>query len=121
MYDPSLREEVQKSAELLHEKLGELEYRGIPFPIGNCDLVIDIVKTKDKTIQQYYYVDHNTRTLFWLELYDMRRLLDETKGVKEPGHISEWLPVQHACSSQYLHVIENFVWNHFTGRFSDDL
>jgi hypothetical protein len=90
MYDPSLRDEVQKSAEFLHERLTGLEDRGIYFPTGDYDLVIDIVKTKDKkTIRQYYFVNHNTRTLFWLELYGMGRLLNDTVGVQEPGHISE--------------------------------
>jgi hypothetical protein len=101
MYDPSLREEVEKSAELLDEKLAELESRGMPFPTGDYDLVLDIIETKDKkTIWQYYFVDHNTRTLFWLELYDMSHLLSDTLGVEEPGHISEWFSVQDACSSQ---------------------
>ena len=89
MYDPSLREEVQKSAGLLDEKLTELEHQGMRFPTGDYDLVLDIVETKDKTTRQYYFVDHNTRTLFWLELYDMTRLLDDTRGVEEPSHISE--------------------------------
>jgi hypothetical protein len=90
MYDSSLREEVQTSAGLLYEKLAELESRGIPFPAGDYDLVIDIVKTKDgKTVRQYYYVNHNNRTLFWLERYDMSYLLGDTLGVEEPGHISE--------------------------------
>jgi hypothetical protein len=95
MYDSSLREEVQMSAGLLFEKLAELGSRGILFPAGDYDLVIDIVKTKDvktkaeKIIRQYYYVNHKTRTLFWLELYDMSRLLSDTQGVDEPGHISE--------------------------------
>jgi hypothetical protein len=101
MYDPSLREDVRKSAELLDEKLAELEYHGKPFPTGNYDLVLDIVETKDKkTIWQYYFVDHNTRTLFWLEIYDMSSLLSDTLGVEEPGHISEYFSVQHARSSQ---------------------
>ena len=87
MYDQSLREEVEKCAALLHEKL---ESCGRPFPTGDYDLVLDIVETKDKkTNRQYYFVDHNTRTLFWLEVYDMRRLLRDTSGVTEPGHISE--------------------------------
>jgi len=92
MYDPSLREEVRKSAQLLDEKLAALEYQGRPFPTRDYDLVLDIVETKDKkTIRQYYFVDHNTRTLFWLEDYDMSmsRLLREIPGVEEPGHISE--------------------------------
>ena len=90
MYDPNLREELWKSAELLRENFAELQRSGRPFPTSDYDLVIDIVETKDKkTYQQYYFVDHNTRTLFWLEVYDMRRLLRDTSGVEEPGHISE--------------------------------
>ena len=90
MYDPILREEVQKSAEVLEGKLVELECHGRFFPTGNYDLVLDIVETKDKkTHRQYYFVDHNTRTLFWLEIYDMRHLLRDTFGVEEPGHISK--------------------------------
>ena len=92
MYDPSLREEVQKFAGLLDEKLAELEYHGKRFPTRDYDLVLDIVETKDKkTTRQYYFVDHNTRSLFWLELYDMSRLLDDILGAEEPGHISESL------------------------------
>ena len=87
MYDPSLREEVQKSAWLLDEKLTELRIR---FPTEDYDLVLDIVETKDKkTTRQYYFVNHNTRTLFWLENYNMARLLNEIRGVEEPSHISE--------------------------------
>ena len=90
MYDQSLREEVQKSAGLLDEKLAELEYQGLRFPTGDYDLVLDIVETKDKkTTRQYYFVDHNARTLFWLEVYDMSRLLEDICGAKEGGHISE--------------------------------
>jgi hypothetical protein len=90
MYDQSLREEVEKSAELLYQKIAELESRGKHFPTGDYDIVLDIVETKDKkTNRQYYFVDHNTRTLFWLEIYDMGGLLNDTLGVEEPGHISE--------------------------------
>ena len=93
MYDQSLREEVEKSARLLDEKLAELEYHGRPFPTGDHDLVLDIVETKDKKrVRQYYFVDHNTRSLFWLDIYNMKKLLNDTLGVVEPGHISEWFP-----------------------------
>jgi hypothetical protein len=89
MYDSILRGEIQKSVQVLETKLSELEYSGLPFPTANYDLVLDIIETDDKTItRQYYFVDHDTRTLFWLDYYDMRPLL-YVPGVKEPGHISE--------------------------------
>jgi hypothetical protein len=90
MYDPILRREVEKSAEMLETKRSTLEKSGIPFPTTNYDLVLDIVETEDKVaIRQYYYVDHNNRTLFWLDDYEMKPLMDGILGVKEPGHISE--------------------------------
>ena len=89
MFDQSLREEVEKSAGLLEEKLAELEYHGMHFPTGDYDLVLDVVEMKDKmTIRQYYFVDHNTRSLFWLDVYGMNRLLNVV-GVEEPSHVSE--------------------------------
>ena len=90
MYDSSLREEVDKSFEVLQRKRFELESSGIPFPTANYDLVLDIVETDDKKIShRYYYVNHNTKTLFWLELYDMTDLLSDILGVTEPGQISK--------------------------------
>ena len=90
MYDPTLREEVHKSIEVLDERLSELHSSGIPFNFPtNYDLVLDIVEKEDKTtVRLYYFVDHNTRTLFWLDFYEMGRVLD-VPGVTEPGHISE--------------------------------
>jgi hypothetical protein len=91
MYDPRLREEVYKSIEVLEKRIiSELEYSGTRFPTDNYDLVLDIVKTDNQTTNlQYYYVDHNSRLLFWLDTYEMRQLLDGIPGVKEPGHISK--------------------------------
>ncbi|KAF8478376.1 hypothetical protein DFH94DRAFT_53546 [Russula ochroleuca] len=92
MYDPILRREVEKSAEMLETKRSTLEKSGIPFPTTNYDLVLDIVETEDKVaIRQYYYVDHNNRTLFWLDDYEMKPLMDGILGVKEPGHIKRRL------------------------------
>lgn len=86
MYNDDLRREVLKSTEELED---ELRLKG-PLPTAHYDLVLDMVETKDgKIIWQYYYGDHNTRTLFWLKPYDMHDLLRDVPGVEEPGHISE--------------------------------
>jgi hypothetical protein len=92
MYDPTLRGKVEIFVDALRRKNLLLENKGsrfnLPMP-ANYDLVIDIVETKDKTIIRYYYVDHDTKTLFWLDRYNMKETLSEIPGVREPGHISE--------------------------------
>lgn len=92
MYDHTLREKVDMFVDVLWRKNLQLENSGslfnLPMPT-NYDLVIDIVEAKDKTIIRYYYADHDTKTLFWLDNYNMKETLIEIPGVKEPGHISE--------------------------------
>jgi hypothetical protein len=91
MYDPHLRAEMDKFIEKLQEKVLHFGYSLNP---GSYDLVLDRVETKDgKIIWQYYFVNHKTRTLFWLDYYDMKRLLREVYGASEPGHISRYSSV----------------------------
>jgi hypothetical protein len=90
MYDPDLSAGVHEFARLLDEEVLNLYPNGPPFPTTDYDLVLDIVETRDKeVVWQYYFVDHNKKTLFWLERYDMSMLLYDMPGVTEPGHISE--------------------------------
>jgi hypothetical protein len=91
MYDPDLRAEMEQFTEQLSE---EFRRRGYSLGTSLYDLVLDRVETKDgKIIWQYYFVDHETKTLFWLNHYDMRNLLREVYGAVEPGHISGYSPV----------------------------
>jgi hypothetical protein len=77
MYDPDLRAQVHEYIDLLERP-----------PMNRYDLVLDIIETKDKKkIPQYYYVDHNKRTLFWLEGHDLSDVLREVPGLQEPDHI----------------------------------
>jgi hypothetical protein len=95
MYDPDLRTEMEQFTELLSE---EFRRRGYSLGTSLYDLVLDRVETKDgKIIWQYYFVDHETKTLFWLNHYDMRNLLREVYGAGEPGHISGYSPVHQGC------------------------
>jgi hypothetical protein len=86
MYNPNLRAEINTFAAKLDE---QFRRRGSSLDTGLYDLVLDIVETTNgKTIWQYYYVDHAKKTLFWLDQYDMKKLLHEVSGAQEPGHIS---------------------------------
>jgi hypothetical protein len=106
MYNLDLRTEMIKFSELLNQEFLDLTLNGEHIP-DDYDLVIDRVETKEKKIiWQYYYVDHETKTLFWLEAYKMHELLHDVLGVEESSHISEWFPVQYrdTCSHQYFRV-----------------
>ena len=91
MYDPNLNIEVQAFA-LYLEKSGKNR-----LPTSKYDLVLDIInKEKDKIIWAYYYVDHDSKTLFWQDPYDCGdSLLSEVRGVQEASHVSAYfqLPV----------------------------
>ncbi|KAI0293518.1 hypothetical protein BC826DRAFT_373727 [Russula brevipes] len=101
VYDPELSAEVLEFARLLNEEVLKLVPNVSPWPTTDYDLVLDIVETKDKeTVWQYYFVDHNKKTLFWLEHYDMSSLLYEIPGVTEPGHIK--------------HRLESLYWVHWS-------
>ncbi|KAI0293526.1 hypothetical protein BC826DRAFT_1185996 [Russula brevipes] len=101
MYDPNLRAEIHKFSRLLNEEVLNLDPNGPPFPTNDYDLVLELVEMKDKeVVWLYYFVDHNKKTLFWLEHYDMSSLLYEIPGVTEPGHVK--------------HRLESLYWAHWS-------
>ncbi|KAI9443655.1 hypothetical protein BJY52DRAFT_1157174 [Lactarius psammicola] len=88
MYDPDLSAEIHAFAAHLESERTRL-LRTTTFPTNEYDLVLDIIKTgKDETIWAYYYVDHNTKSLFWLHYYECgNSLLGEVRGVQEASHV----------------------------------
>jgi len=61
---------------------------GISFPDRNCELVLDIQKTRQKRFCRYYFVDSERKLLFWVHDWTPREVYDNLKGVKEQTHIS---------------------------------
>ena len=93
MYDPVLSDEIQEFATHLDRERARLGT--INFPTTQYDLVLDIIKTENQTIWAYYYVDHNTRTLFWLHYYECGdTMLRAVQGVREAGHVSAYYAVR---------------------------
>ncbi|KAH8995469.1 hypothetical protein EDB92DRAFT_1814760 [Lactarius akahatsu] len=69
MYDPDLSAEIQALAAHLDSE--RTRHGTSIFPTDGYDLVLDIVRTgNDEIIWAYYYVDHNTKSLFWLHSYE---------------------------------------------------
>ena len=95
MYDPNLSAEVLEFAAHLESERKRLLLRNNDIPIDHYDLVLDIIKTDNETIWAYYYVDHNTKTLFWLHYYECgETLLREVRGVHEASHVSAYFSVR---------------------------
>ena len=89
MYDPTLSKEIQAFAIYLERT------RKTPLPTQKYDLVLDvIIMAEDEIVWAYYYVDHDSKTLFWQDPYDCGdSLLSEVRGVKEASHVSAYVPV----------------------------
>jgi hypothetical protein len=88
MYDPALSAEVEAFALYLQRD------RPRHFSINNYDLVLDVINMEDEIVWAYYYVDHDSRTLFWQDTYECGdSLLSEVSGVKEGSHVSAYSPL----------------------------
>jgi hypothetical protein len=94
MYNPNLCAEIHEFAAHLDRERTRM-LGPFNFPTDYYDLVLDIFETEDnETIWGYYYVDHHTRTLFWLHYYECGdTLLREVYGANEEGHVSAYFTV----------------------------
>lgn len=105
MYDPTLSKEIQAFAIYLERT------RTIPLP-NNYDLVLDVIieKEPEEIIWAYYYVDHESKTLFWQEPYDCgESLLSEVRGVKEASQVSAYFQfAYYYCLCQWYDLSQSF-------------
>src|SRR6266702_5314026 len=86
LHNPELREEME---EFYHYLQKILRYEGLIIPSNNYDLVLDIELTEDGRIQwSYYYACHETRCLFWLDVYVANHMISEVFWVTSPAHVS---------------------------------
>ncbi|CAA7270225.1 unnamed protein product [Cyclocybe aegerita] len=70
----------------------------------NHDLVIDLRYQEDKTIATtYYYVDHTSRTIFFLDTYEARNLYAcyEILGCKTDSHLGHEIEAQYWLFVQF--------------------
>ena len=57
---------------------------------NDVDLVLEVVNASDEQWWcGYYFVQHSTRLLFWLESYVVSEFLNEVKGDLSPSHVGE--------------------------------
>jgi hypothetical protein len=72
--------------------LGDLENKardeGITLP-PDIELVLEIVPQAKGPICGYYFVEHKSRCLFWLEEFDAEGICEEIKAVVSLSHLGE--------------------------------
>ncbi|KAK0495035.1 hypothetical protein EDD18DRAFT_291769 [Armillaria luteobubalina] len=100
---------------------------------ADVDLVFEIVKDPDSGEEccAYYFASHDTRSIFWLDDFDMNYLItwDEVKGVTEPSHVGLEIEAQYwyhcqlfpTCMEMTMDIVEELrdilIYN-MGGRFS---
>lgn len=68
----------------------------IPDP-QQCDLVLEYDPHRSESCY-YYFAHHHTRSIFWVEEYDLQPELKRVQGEITPSHLGE---VQYLSSAPY--------------------
>ncbi|KAI0044956.1 hypothetical protein FA95DRAFT_186460 [Auriscalpium vulgare] len=92
MYNARYREEIERMIYQLHICLKEQ-----PLQPEDYDLVVDLEPDggPEDFAWRYYYVDHKSRTPFWLHHVDMSQHISEMRGVTSPAHVKHYLESQY--------------------------
>ncbi|KAL0573609.1 hypothetical protein V5O48_008339 [Marasmius crinis-equi] len=87
IYDPHIHRHAMR---LINEMDAYTRKRYITLS-NNVDIVLDLFyeAVDDICLCQYYIADHATRSIFWLDNYEMDQMIvwSEVKGVTELSHI----------------------------------
>jgi hypothetical protein len=111
MYSADLREEMEEFYSYL-EKIIRVEKLTIPSK-KNCDLVLDIMRTENQTVQwSYYFACHTTRCLFWLERYDASSTIVHV--VESPAHVSASPSFTNLPLYPLIHM-QSIIWRIYIG------
>ena len=89
MYDRRYHHEVEDCVAYLDHLFHETsppDGKSVP---TDYELVIEIASsdTDDELLWQYYYVEHASRSIFWLEDHLLWKELEAVKGILSPDHI----------------------------------
>lgn len=63
--------------------------KGVVVPYG-YDLVLEVIPSEDAC--GYYFADHNTRSLFWLEDFDASLVCGNVHVVVSLSHLRKYIP-----------------------------
>lgn len=86
--------EIDQCINFLREKENRVVL-GSPFQATRTQLVIQLNEEDSKRQWLYYFVNHETRVVFWVDEFETTKLsaFDDIQGVTAVSHISESLGV----------------------------
>jgi len=103
MYD---REELliitESANQLLTDLTNKVLDESVTLP-NEIELVLEIHTQGTEKICGYYFVEHSSRCLFWLEQFDAEGICDEIKVVVSMSHLRKSVSHRTMC-----HAITNF-------------
>jgi hypothetical protein len=86
--DPHIRSLIEHSLKLV---VAAKTWRGDSFPY-DAEIVLELPPPSDPEAQCYYYcVNHQERTLFWMDINDLDNMLEDARGITSMEHISTLL------------------------------
>ena len=91
IYDSDKLVEIETFADYLDCCREVLMQNGRQFP-ENYELVLDLGPSTSPEDERaltwrYYFVDHATKSVFWLRSVEMDDYLSEVKGMRSPAHV----------------------------------
>ncbi|KZV67868.1 hypothetical protein PENSPDRAFT_754574 [Peniophora sp. CONT] len=99
LYLPNYLEEVEQLVIYLQQLL---QAQPAAPPSADYELVVQITFDKSEVekgiLWQYYYVDHKTRSLFWLRPFEVGEHLTAVCG--------------EVCPAHFKHMLESWYWDH---------
>lgn len=97
IFDPQTHKGIEDYMQYLWSGLkSTIERKKLDLNPTQVDLVLEL---KDSDVASsgiacgYYFVNHNSRCLFWLHESDVKDVLLDCKGIKSLSHIRGWIVV----------------------------
>jgi hypothetical protein len=107
IFDPEICELIEDHMRYLWNELESAVQRGeLKLKTEQVNLVLELknsdTSASPDTVCWYYFVNHNSRCLFWLHESDVKDVLSDCKGVESLAHIRRWIIVVGGSGSDDL-------------------
>ncbi|KAH7913125.1 hypothetical protein BJ138DRAFT_679527 [Hygrophoropsis aurantiaca] len=85
--DPGIFQDIEDFSKTLHQSLRLfIEDKDLKLKLDEVELVLEPTVDDSGVLCDYYFVNHRSRCLFWLEDYDAGVILADCKGVTSLSH-----------------------------------